>query len=129
MSEKRLIPKRRFKGFAGEWEKYRLVEVADIIGGGTASTSNKEYWNGNINWYSPTEIGTEIYATESKQKITRLGLEKSSAVLLPANKTILFTSRASIGDMAILKEDAATNQGFQSLILKNNHNVYFIFSM
>lgn len=84
--------------------------------------------NGNIDWYSPTEIGNEIYANGSIKKITQLGLEKSSAKILPANKTVLFTSRAGIGDVAILNKDGATNQGFQSLILKDEYDTYFIFS-
>ncbi|MDM1376725.1 restriction endonuclease subunit S [Myroides marinus] len=123
------VPEIRFKGFTEKWEEKKLGDVANIIGGGTPSTSVKEYWNGDINWFSPTEIGNSIYAYDSNKKITKLGLEKSSAKILPANKTILFTSRAGIGDMAILKKEAATNQGFQSLVVNNNFDVYFIFSL
>ena len=103
--------------------------VADIISGGTPSTTQNEYWDGNINWYSPAEIGDKIYVYESQRKITKLGLENSSAKILPANKTILFSSRAGIGSMAILKAPATTNQGFQSLVLKDGYNTYFIYSM
>lgn len=106
-----------------------MGKVADIIGGGTPSTDVQEYWDGEIDWYSPTEIGKEIYAQGSQRKITTLGLKKSSAKVLPANKTILFTSRAGIGDMAILKKDGATNQGFQSLVVNNNYYIYFVYSM
>jgi type I restriction enzyme S subunit len=123
------IPKRRFKGFEGNWERVKLSEIADIIGGGTPSTSNEKYWNGNIDWYSPTEIGKQVYANKSEKTLTELGLQKSSATILPANRTILFTSRAGIGDMAILTTEAATNQGFQSLVLKNKVDTYFIYSM
>lgn len=127
--EKKLVPKRRFKGFEAEWRKFRLSDIANIIGGGTPSTTNKKYWNGNIDWYSPSEIGKEVYVNNSEKKITRLGLQNSSATILPANRTILFTSRAGIGDMAILARDAATNQGFQSLVLKDKYDVYFTYSM
>ncbi len=123
------VPEIRFKGFDGKWEILMLNEVSDIIGGGTPSTMVSEYWNGNIDWYSPTEIGDEIYAMGSQRKITKLGLEKSSARILPANRTVLFTSRAGIGDMAILTKDGATNQGFQSLVIKGDNNPYFFLSI
>ncbi|HLR70017.1 MAG TPA: restriction endonuclease subunit S, partial [Pseudogracilibacillus sp.] len=98
-------------------------------GGGTPSTSDKRYWNGKIDWYSPTEIGKHVYASGSLKTITELGLQKCSATILPANRTLLFTSRAGIGDMAILIKEGATNQGFQSLVLNDKIDVYFIYSM
>lgn len=123
------VPKIRFKGFDDDWKQCKLHDIVDIVGGGTPSTSNPEYWDGEIDWYSPTEIGEKVYAEGSIKRITELGLQKSSAKVLPANKTILFTSRASIGDMAILKRSGATNQGFQSLIVKDKNNPYFVYSM
>lgn len=122
------IPELRFKGFEDVWRKHRLKEVSKIIGGGTPDTKNPKYWNGNINWFSPNEIGSSPYAVSSHKKITDLGFKKSSAKLHPAEKTILFTSRAGIGDMAILTKPAATNQGFQSLELNNNVDSYFVYS-
>ncbi|MCI0374371.1 restriction endonuclease subunit S [Lacticaseibacillus paracasei] len=110
------------------WEKRKLGEVADIVGGGTPSTSRPEYWNGEIDWYAPAEIGTQRYVYKSRRQITELGLEKSSAVMLPANKTILFTSRAGIGNAAILTSPATTNQGFQSMIVNSNTDTYFLYS-
>ncbi|MCI5763424.1 MAG: restriction endonuclease subunit S, partial [Actinobacillus porcinus] len=88
-----------------------------------------EYWNGSIDWYSPTEIGNQIYVQSSTKKITSLGLQKSSAKLLPPHRTILFTSRAGIGDMAILANQGSTNQGFQSFVVDNNIDVYFLYSL
>lgn len=126
--EKKNKPAIRFKGFEEEWNIEKLTTIADIIGGGTPSTLIPDYWNGNIDWYSPTEVGDSIYVSKSIKKITQLGLENSSAKILPANKTILFTSRAGIGDMAILAKEAATNQGFQSLVLKKGFHTYFIYS-
>ena len=123
-----VIPEIRFKGFTNDWEQRKLGEISNIVGGGTPSTEVESYWNGNINWYSPAEIGSQIYVSNSQRKITELGLEKSSARLLPVG-TVLFTSRAGIGNMAILKEKACTNQGFQSIIpIQNKLNSYFIFS-
>lgn len=123
------VPEIRFVGFTGAWEQRKLGEFADIIGGGTPSTTVAEYWNGNIDWYCPTEIGNQIYVDRSQRKITGLGLQKSAAKLLPANRTVLFTSRASVGDMAILRHSGATNQGFQNIVLKDGCDIYFIYSM
>src|SRR5690554_5077552 len=128
MELKKKVPELRFKGFSGEWEELKLNQVSEIIGGGTPSTIIPEFWDGDIDWYSPTEIGDKVYAEGSVKKITALGLENSSAKILPANKTVLFTSRAGIGDMAILKKDGATNQGFQSFVIKEDNDPYFVYS-
>lgn len=122
-------PRIRFKGYTDAWEQRKLSEVADIIGGGTPSTGVAEYWDGDIDWYAPAEINDQIYVDCSERKITRLGLENSSAKILPANKTVLFTSRAGIGKTAILRHEGATNQGFQSMVLNDETNPYFVFSM
>lgn len=122
------VPEVRFKGFEGEWESKILAEVADVIGGGTPSTSNPEFWDGGINWFSPTEIGDSPFVGNSKRTITKAGLNNSSAVVLPPDKTILFTSRATIGEMAVLTKPAATNQGFQSFVVHDGTDVYFLFS-
>ena len=111
------------------WEQRKLADVAEIIGGGTPSTSNPDYWDGDIDWYAPAEIGEQIFAYGSVRKITKEGLIHSSAKILPAHKTVLFTSRAGIGNMAILKRPAATNQGFQSLVCHDDIDPYFMFSM
>ena len=105
-----------------------MGEVADIIGGGTPSTLNLDYWDGNIDWYSPAEIIDQIYVYRSQRKITELGFEKSSAKMLPEG-TVLFTSRAGIGKTAILAKRGCTNQGFQSIVpYSNKLDSYFIFS-
>ena len=112
------------------WEQRKLGDIAKIVGGGTPSTKNSQYWNGNINWYSPTEIGKNAFVNESKKKITKAGLQHSSAKLLLKNKTILFTSRANIGDLAIMTSDGATNQGFQSWVIDQlKIDIYFLYSL
>ena len=123
-----LKPELRFFGFTNDWEQRELKDVAEIVGGGTPSTSVPAYWNGSIDWYSPTEIGQENFAKGSKRKISNEGLNNSSAKLLPAHKTILFTSRATIGEAAILEREGATNQGFQSIVTKEGVDVYFLYS-
>ena len=128
--EVRKAPVLRFKGFTNDWEQRKLGKIVKIIGGGTPSTSNSNYWNGDINWYSPTEIGKKNFIFTSKKKITKLGLQHSSAKILPGKQTILFTSRAGIGDMAIMQTDGCTNQGFQSWVIENNSvNIYFLYSL
>ncbi|PDX54109.1 restriction endonuclease subunit S [Helicobacter pylori] len=108
------------------WQRVRLGDIAEIIGGGTPSTQVTSFWNGSINWFTPTEIGITKYVHKSQRTITPLGLKKSSAKLLPIG-TILLTSRASIGDCAILKVVATTNQGFQSLIPLEKINNEFLY--
>ena len=128
MAEKTSVPEIRFKGFTEPWEQRKLGEVADIAGGGTPSTNNPEYWDGEINWYAPAEIGEQIFVSSSSKKITADGLKNSSAKILPIG-TVLFTSRAGIGKTAILLVEAATNQGFQSVIPNQNElDSYFIYS-
>jgi len=122
------VPKIRLKGFTEPWEERKLGDIAEIVGGGTPDTKNLEYWGDEIDWYTPAEIGKQIYVDGSRRKITTLGLRKSSAVMLPVG-TVLFTSRAGIGNTAILEKAGATNQGFQSIVPnKNDLDSYFIFS-
>ncbi|MDB6811896.1 restriction endonuclease subunit S, partial [Bifidobacterium longum] len=72
------VPEIRFPGFTEDWEQRRLSDVASIVGGGTPSTSNPEYWDGDIDWYAPAEIGDQIYVSKSLKTITELGQQKSS---------------------------------------------------
>lgn len=121
-------PEIRFKGFTDAWEQRKLGNIADIVGGGTPSTGNQSYWDGDIDWYAPAEIADQIYANSSQKKITGLGYENSSAKMLPPG-TVLFTSRAGIGKTAILTRKGCTNQGFQSIVPHRGElDSYFIFS-
>lgn len=122
-------PALRFDGFDDEWGAVELQQIADIVGGGTPSTSVTSFWDGDIDWYSPNEIGETAIAKPSNKRITRAGLANSSARLLPAHRTVLFTSRASIGHAAILDHPATTNQGFQSFVLKNGVDAHFIYAL
>lgn len=109
-----------------DWEVKTIMDVADISGGGTPSTRNSIFWNGSINWFTPTEVGKTKYLFNSLRKITEIGLNNCSARILPAG-TILMTTRAGIGDLGILKFPSATNQGFQSLIPLENADGEFLF--
>ncbi|MEG2060134.1 MAG: restriction endonuclease subunit S, partial [Lachnospiraceae bacterium] len=95
------------------------------MGGGTPSTYNKKYWNGQIQWFTPTEINKK-YIDKSNRTITNEGLNNSSAKLLPKG-SILLTTRATLGQVSILLNEATTNQGFQSLIANKNINNEFLY--
>lgn len=126
---KKNTPALRFDGFDGEWRAVEIQHIADVIGGGTPSTSVTSFWDGDIDWYSPNEIGETAIAKPSNKRITRAGLANSSARLLPAYRTVLFTSRASIGHAAILDHPATTNQGFQSFVLENGVDTHFVYAV
>ena len=128
MTEQAKVPAIRFAGFTDPWEQRKLVDIAEIVGGGTPDTNNSNYWDGDIDWYAPAELGNNIYAESSTRKITQAGFDSCSTKMLPADKTILFTSRAGIGNTAILRHSACTNQGFQSLVI-GDADVYFVYSM
>lgn len=95
----------------------RLKDIARIINGGTPSTRIEEYWNGDIPWITPKDLSRyeKVYISCGERNITTEGLNNSSAQLLPKN-TILFSSRAPIGYVAIAANEVTTNQGFKNLI-------------
>jgi len=102
------------------WKIYKLAEVAEIVGGGTPSTTNSDYWGGDIPWLTPRDLSTnkERFVSQGERNITPLGLANSSAKLLPTG-TVLLTTRAPIGYLAIASNPICTNQGFKSLIPNN----------
>lgn len=100
-----------------EWTETTLGEIAEVIGGGTPSTNVPEYWGDDVIWLTPTEIVAIDGKTvrDSIRKLSHEGLANSGAQLLPKGSVIL-TSRASIGFVAISECELSTNQGFQSLV-------------
>ncbi len=103
------------------WKECKLGEIAEIIGGGTPSTEKKEYWDGNIPWLTPRDLTgyKKIYISKGARNISELGLQNSSTKILPKG-SVLITSRAPIGYVAIAANSLCTNQGFKSLIPNNN---------
>ena len=93
----------------------RLGSVCEIVGGGTPDTLHAEYWGNTVEWFTPSEIGKTKYVNNSVRKLSDIGLDNSSAKLLPIG-TVLLTTRATLGEMSIAKRECSTNQGFQSLI-------------
>ena len=108
----------RFPEFSGEWKSKFINDLASVVGGGTPDTSVKSFWDGNIQWFTPSEIGKNKYVDSSLRTITEEGLNNSSAKLLPPH-TILLSSRATVGECSLSLKECATNQGFQSLIAQS----------
>jgi len=100
-----------------KWPKVKLGDVCEIVSGATPKTGVQEYWNGDICWATPTDLSAlkEKYIASTERKITELGLSNCAAKILPAN-SVLFTSRAPIGLVAINAVPMATNQGFKSFV-------------
>ena len=119
------VPNLRFPEFSGEWVTKSINDLAVVIGGGTPDTTVKSYWDGEIQWFTPSEIGKNKYVDSSLRTITEVGLNNSSAKLLPPN-TILLSSRATIGECSLSLRECATNQGFQCLVSKKC-NVDFLY--
>ena len=99
--------------------KYKISEIGEVVGGGTPSTKYKEYYSTNkdISWITPKDLSgyTKMYISNGERYITSKGLNNSSAKMLPKD-TILISSRAPIGYVAIAQKELATNQGFKSII-------------
>lgn len=100
-----------------EWEEKTLDDVLSVKGGTTPSTSNPEFWGGNIGWTSPRDITNlnGIYLFDTERKITELGLSKISSGLLPKG-TLLMSSRAPVGVLAFAELPVAINQGYIAII-------------
>lgn len=110
------------------WKTTTLEEIAEIVGGGTPSTKESSFWDGDIPWITPKDLSgyQSVYIEGGERHITEEGLKNSSVKLLPKN-SILFSSRAPIGYIAINKIPVTTNQGFKSLIPKEGTDYRFLY--
>ena len=114
-------------GVPAGWLSLTLGDVCDAVGGGTPSTARPEYWGGDVTWVTPTDVTRNdcLVMLDSEKKITEAGLANSSAKLVPP-ETILMTSRASIGFFALMDKPACTNQGFISVLPKQDSARMFL---
>lgn len=113
------------------WQPLTLNEVCDAVGGGTPTTTRPDYWGGDVVWVTPTDVTRNDYLAllDSEKKITESGLANSSAKLVPPD-TILMTSRASIGYFALTDQPVCTNQGFISVLPKQeNSRMFLLFNL
>lgn len=111
-------------------EKIKLGELGEIVSGSTPKTNIKEYWDGEILWITPAEIKEDdYYIADTQRKITNLAVKKTNLKLLPKG-TVLLSSRAPIGKVAICDNDMYCNQGFKNIIcsdiLENRYVYYFL---
>ncbi len=110
------------------WEWQALKEVCQVISGATPKTDRAEYWGGDIRWVTPKDLGKlkSIELTETARKITKIGHDSCSTQIIPA-RSVLLTSRAPIGNLAINAVPMATNQGFKSLVPGKTVLVEFLY--
>lgn len=99
------------------WPRVKISDVSEIVSGATPKTGVPEYWAGEIPWATPADLSgmSGTYLKDTPRKITEAGLRNCSATILPAN-SVLFSSRAPIGHVAINAVPMATNQGFKSFV-------------
>ena len=104
-----------------KWSKTNLGDCCEIVSGSTPSTNVESFWNGNICWVTPKDLShlNGAYISDTPRKLTQSGLDSCGAAILPSN-SVLFSSRAPIGHVAINSVPMATNQGFKSFVPKDN---------
>ena len=112
-----------------EWKECTIADLGEVVGGATPSTKKPDnYENGSISWITPKDLSMfqGRYIIRGERNITELGLNSCSTRLLPAN-TILFSSRAPIGYVAIAAKEMCTNQGFKSVIPNSDTDYMFLY--
>ena len=108
-------------------EKYKLGEICEIVTGSTPKTNEKEYWDGDIKWITPAELNDDSYIIyDSKRKITELAVEKTGLTSFPQG-TVILSSRAPIGKVAIAGCEMYCNQGFKNLICSEKINNKYLY--
>lgn len=119
----------RLPGFHGEWEVKRLDQLGEIRSGGTPSTSQARFWDGEVLWCTPTDITAlqgHKYLHETSRTISAAGLKSSSAEIIPSHSLIM-TSRATIGECAINLVPMTTNQGFKNIVPYEEVDIEFLY--
>lgn len=111
-----------------EWIECTLNDLGEIVGGATPSTQREDYYGGDIPWITPKDLSSlqGRYISRGERNITKNGLASCSAQLMPP-KTVLFTSRAPIGYVAIAEQTVCTNQGFKSIVPNAKVNPLFLY--
>lgn len=113
----------------GNWKTCTIGNLGDVIGGATPSTKNaKNYEGGTISWITPKDLSclSGRFISHGERNITTQGMKSCSTQLMPAH-TVLFSSRAPIGYIAIAEKDVCTNQGFKSVVPKKDTDYMFLY--
>jgi type I restriction enzyme S subunit len=111
------------------WRECTIADLGTVIGGATPSTKDPEnYEEGNIPWITPKDLSTfsDRYISRGERNITEKGLKGCSAQLMPRH-SVLFTSRAPIGYIAIAENEVCTNQGFKSVVPNDRTDYLFLY--
>ncbi|MCZ8229442.1 restriction endonuclease subunit S [Flavobacterium sp.] len=120
-----LTPKLRFPEFDENWKLKQLGDIGNFIGGGTPSTSNEDFWKGDIPWISSSDIfDNEIQDIRMSRFLTKEAIKESATKIIPKN-SILLVSRVGVGKLAINKVEVCTSQDFTNIIVYDD-NSYFI---
>lgn len=111
-----------------EFINVKLSDIGEIIGGSTPPTKNPENYDGNIAWITPKDLASynKVYISKGERNITEMGFKSCSTKILPKN-SVLFSSRAPIGYVAISENDLCTNQGFKSIIPNDKIDYRFLY--
>ena len=111
-----------------KWIKVKISDLGQVVGGATPSTKKDEYYNGDIAWITPKDLSDfkGRYISRGERNITKAGKDSCSTQLLPKN-TVLFSSRAPIGYVAIAENEMCTNQGFKSVIPNEDIDYLFLY--
>jgi type I restriction enzyme, S subunit len=110
------------------WEEVEIGKCCSIVSGSTPSRNTTEFWAGDIHWFTPKDLSDIVgkYVDEAPERITKEGYNSCSTNIIPPN-SLLFTSRAPIGHIAINLREACTNQGFKSLVPKDGVDVNYLY--
>ena len=123
-------PKIRFKGFTDDWEQRKVSDLAErTYGGGTPTTSNEAYWNGDIPWIQSSDVvDGKLLGVEPRKWITQNGLNNSAAQLIPGNSIAIIT-RVGVGKLAFMPYSYATSQDFLSLSKLNAEPLFTVYAL
>ena len=113
-------------GLPEGWRKRTCFDVMDVLSGGTPKTTIEEFWNGNIQFFTPKDATMGLYTKETEKKITKLGLAKCNSKLYPKN-TVFITARGTVGKLNLASEAMAMNQSCYALRAKDGLTQYFLY--
>ena len=129
MTKKSSTPAIRFKGFTDPWEQRKVSDLAEkTYGGGTPTTSNEAYWNGDVPWIQSSDVlDGKLLGVEPRKWITQDGLNNSAAQLIPGNSIAIIT-RVGVGKLAFMPYSYATSQDFLSLSKLNAEPLFTVYA-
>lgn len=129
MQDNEKKPALRFKGFTDPWEQRKISELAEkTYGGGTPTTSNEAFWNGNIPWIQSSDIvDGKLMGVEPRKYITQTGLNSSATQLVPKNSIAIIT-RVGVGKLAYMPFSYSTSQDFLSLSKLNTEPFFTVYA-